>query len=98
VPIARPAGRFVRRDGNALVRVKRFRYSPRLLSVPRGATVRWRFGDRFVHNATLVSGPRGFATATVRHRTERQRLKVPGEYRIYCSIHPVQMSEVIRVR
>jgi plastocyanin len=98
VPIARPSGRFVRRRGNALVRVNGFGYAPRLLSVPRGATVRWRFGDRYVHNATLVRGPRGFATPTVRYRTERQRFTVPGEYRLYCSIHPVLMSQVIRVR
>jgi plastocyanin len=45
-----------------------------------------------------VRGPRGFATPTVRYHTERQRFTVPGEYRLYCSIHPVLMSEVIRVR
>ena len=39
-----------------------------------------------------------FATATVRNRTQAQRFSVPGEYRLYCSIHPVQMSQVVRVR
>jgi plastocyanin len=97
-PIARPAGRFVRRRGDATVRVDRFSFDPPLLSIPRGATVRWRFRDDRIHDATLVRGPRGFATPTVRNRSESQRFTVPGEYRLYCSIHPVLMSQVVRVR
>jgi hypothetical protein len=98
IPIERPDGRFVRRRGDATVRVNGFSFAPRLLSIPRGATVRWRFGDDRIHDATLVRGPRGFATATVRNRTQSQRFSVPGEYRLYCSIHPVLMSQVVRVR
>jgi general L-amino acid transport system substrate-binding protein len=30
--------------------------------------------------------------------TQSQRFSVPGEYRLYCSIHPVLMSQVLRVR
>jgi plastocyanin len=97
-PIERPRGRFVRRRGDATVRVNRFAFEPSLLSVPRGATVRWRFGDDRVHDATMVRGPRGFATPTVRYRTEEHRFRVAGEYRLYCSIHPVLMSQVVRVR
>jgi plastocyanin len=97
-PIDRPPGPFVRRRGDATVQVRNFAFQPRLLSIPRGAQVRWRFrGDR-VHDATMVRGPRGFATATVRHRSQSQRFTVPGEYRLYCSIHPVQMSQVVKVR
>lgn len=96
--IARPRGKMVRKRGNARVDVKRFAFRPRLLSVPRGATVSWRFGRAKLHDATVVRGPRGFATATTRGRTERRRLRVPGEYRLNCSIHPVQMNQVIRVR
>jgi plastocyanin len=98
VPIERPRGRFVRRRGDATVRVNRFAFEPSLLSVPRGARVRWRFGDDRIHDATMVRGPRGFATPTVRYRTEQHRFRVPGEYRLYCSIHPVLMSQVVRVR
>jgi plastocyanin len=97
-PIARPPGRFVRKPGDARVRVDDFSFEPSLLSVPRGATVRWRFRDDRIHDATMVRGPRGFATATVRGRAQEQRFRVPGEYRLYCSIHPVLMSQVIKVR
>jgi len=98
VAIDRPAGRFVRRDRGAVVRIDNFAFAPRLLSIARGATISWRFRDHRIHDATLVRGPRGFATATVRNRTERRRFTVPGEYRLYCSIHPVLMSQIVRVR
>jgi plastocyanin len=96
--IDRPAGVFSRADGDARVLVKNFSFDPPLVSIPRGATLRWSFRDRYIHDATVVRGPRGFATATVRNRDERHRFTVPGEYRLYCSIHPVQMSQVVKVR
>jgi plastocyanin len=96
--IDQPAGSFTRANGDARVTVKNFAFDPPLLSVPRGATLRWAFRDRFTHDATVVRGPRGFATATVRNRVERYRFRQPGEYKLYCSIHPVLMSQVVRVR
>jgi hypothetical protein len=98
VPISRPSGRLVRRRGDARVLVNDFAYKPRLLSIPRGASVHWRFRDDRIHDATMVRGPRGFATATLKRGTQSQRFTVPGEYRLYCSIHPVLMSQVVRVR
>jgi plastocyanin len=62
------------------------------------APIEWEFRDDHIHAATVVRGPRGFATATVRNRKQRHRFTVPGEYRIYCSIHPVLMSQVVKVR
>jgi len=96
--IRRPAGSFARLDGNGKVVVDNFAFDPPLLSIPRGATLSWRFRDRFIHDATVVRGPRGFATATVKNRDQRHRFTVPGEYRLYCSIHPVLMSQVVKVR
>jgi hypothetical protein len=96
--IRRPAGVFTRLDGSGRVLVDNFAFKPALVSIPRGATLSWRFRDRFIHDATVVRGPRGFATATVRNRTERYRFTAPGEYKLYCSIHPVLMSQVVKVR
>jgi plastocyanin len=96
--IQRPSGRFTRLDGDAGVLVDQFAFDPPLVSIPRGATLSWRFRDRNVHDATLVRGPRGFATATVRNKNQRYRFTVPGEYKLYCSIHPVLMSQVVKVR
>jgi plastocyanin len=97
-PIDRPAGRMVSRSGDAEVMVRRFKYRPPLLSVPRGARVRWDFDDRRAHDTTVVSGPRGFATKNGRKHVARYRFKVPGTYKLYCSVHPTTMSSVVKVR
>jgi plastocyanin len=96
--IDRPPGVFAQANGNTRVVVKNFAFDPPLVSIPRGATMRWSFRDPVIHDATVVRGPRGFATATVRHRVQSHRFTVPGEYRLYCSIHQVQMSQVVKVR
>jgi plastocyanin len=96
--IDRPPGAFTRTTGGARVTVDDFAFRPSLLSVPRGSTLRWAFRDRYIHDATVVQGPRGFATPTVKGRDARYRFEVPGEYKLYCSIHPVLMSQVVRVR
>jgi plastocyanin len=96
--IERPAGAFRRVDGNAGVLVDNFTFKPALLSIPRGSSLTWRFRDDYIHDATVVRGPRGFATKTVRHRNQRIRFTVPGQYTLYCSIHPVLMSQVVKVR
>jgi len=96
--IDRPAGAFRRLDGNGSVLVDQFAFKPSLLSIPRGSSLTWRFRDSYIHDATVVRGPRGFATKTVRNKNQRIRFTVPGEYRLYCSIHPVLMSQVVKVR
>jgi plastocyanin len=87
-----------RLDGDRRVLVDDFSFKPALVSIPRGSTLSWRFKDRFIHDATVVRGPRGFAPATVRNQTERHRFMAPGEYTLYCSIHPVLMSQLVKVR
>jgi plastocyanin len=96
--IGRPPGVFTQANGDARVVVKNFAFNPPLVSIPRGARLSWSFRDPVIHDATVVRGPRGFATATVRHRVQSHRFTVPGEYRLYCSIHQVQMSQVVKVR
>ena len=85
-------------DGDAAVKVRNAAFRPRRLSVPSGAVVRWRFGDPIQHDVTLASGPRGFASAYTISGIYRKRLTVPGQYRIFCSLHPVTMSQTIEVR
>jgi plastocyanin len=96
--IQRPAGAFTRLNGDANVLVDQFSFKPSLLSIPRGAALTWRFRDNYIHDATVVRGPRGFATKTVRNKNQRFRFTVPGEYKLYCSIHPVLMQQVVKVR
>jgi plastocyanin len=85
--------------GDATVAVKNVAFAPRRLSVPAGATVRWNFGDPIRHDVTLAGGPRAFASAYYkRGASYRTKLTTPGEYRIFCSLHPVTMSQTIVVR
>ena len=84
--------------GDAAVKVRNAAFAPRRLSVPSGAVVRWTFGDPVQHDVTLASGPRAFASAYTVRGVYKKRLNVPGTYRIFCSLHPVTMSQTIEVR
>ncbi len=98
-PIAGVPGPFDALSGDATVEVRDAAFSPRKLSVPAGATVSWRFDDRVQHDVTVVGRPRGSASNyTSGGRTYSRRLTVPGTYRLFCSLHPVDMSHVIEVR
>jgi plastocyanin len=96
--VADLTGPIARLKGDADVAVRNAAFTPRRLSVPSGAVVRWRFSDPVQHDVTLASGPRGFASAYTVRGTFRRRLTVPGQYRIFCSLHPVTMSQTIEVR
>jgi plastocyanin len=86
-------------SGDATVAVKNVAFAPRRLSIPAGAAVRWNFGDPLRHDVTLAAGPRAFASAYLKSGASyRTRLTTPGEYRIFCSLHPVTMSQTIVVR
>ena len=59
----------------------------------------WRCGGATRHDATLASGPAGFSSPASSHGERwSRRFDTPGDYRIYCSLHPVYMSQFVRVR
>lgn len=98
-PIVRPRGRLVRTDRDAQVRVDHFAFSRPVLSIRRGRRITWRFDGDTPHDATLARGPVGFGSPSSYHgATWSRRFDTPGEYRVYCSLHPVYMSQYIRVR
>jgi plastocyanin len=98
-PITGLPGAFDVLRGNATVEVRNVAFSPRKLSVPAGATVSWKFDDKIQHDVTVIGGPRGFASNyTSRGGTYSRTLTVPGTYRIFCSLHPVDMNQVVQVR
>jgi plastocyanin len=80
------------RDGATVV-VKGFRYSEPEVRLRAGTALRFVFLDPDLHDVTLASGPRGFAT---RHadagQVRRVRFPVRGEYRWFCSLHPIAMT------
>lgn len=47
---------------------------------------------------TLASGPVGFASRwSVRGQVYERRFDEPGTYRLFCSLHPVDMTQVVTV-
>jgi plastocyanin len=98
--ISAPPGRLVRTKKNKTrVRVKDYAFSRPNLSVPRGATVKWTFDSKELHDVTLASGPRGFSSPHhYKGAVYSKKLTKPGTYRLFCSLHPVAMSERIIVR
>jgi plastocyanin len=80
-------------------------FAPKTLTVKRGTTIRWRWpgmdaaGD--VHDVKLRSGPRGVkrfqSEAAATDYTYRRTLRVPGRYKIVCTLHE-EMRMTVRVR
>jgi plastocyanin len=80
-------------------------YLPDALTVKRGTIVTWRWpgfeaaGD--VHDVKLKSGPRGVkkfrSEPAATDYSFKRKLKVPGKYKIVCTLHEV-MRMTIRVK
>jgi plastocyanin len=91
--------------GTKTVRIYDNYFLPDALKVARGSTVVWRWpgadeaGD--VHDVKLKSGPKGVkrfqSEAASTDFTFRRKLKVPGRYRIVCTLH-AEMRMTITVR
>jgi plastocyanin len=47
---------------------------------------------------TLASGPVGFASPSIQRGTYRYRFTRPGVYKLFCSLHPTRMTQVVTVR
>jgi hypothetical protein len=75
-----------------------FRYGHQRITLQRGATFRWRFLGRARHDVTLASGPFGFASQSRASGSFSFRFTRPGTYRLFCSLHPTRMTQVISVR
>jgi plastocyanin len=99
VPLARkPAGRLYRLGRNATIHVKDGGYDKEKVRVKPGTVVRWKFDGYDLHDVTVASGPRGFSSPHYGSgKVFRQKLSVPGTYKIYCTLHARTMVERIRV-
>jgi plastocyanin len=98
-PLSKLSGPLHILKGDAAVAVRDVAFQPARLSVPAGAKVSWDFEDRMEHDVTLAAGPRALGSRYLRRGHSYSRvLSVPGEYRIFCSLHPLDMAQVIEVR
>jgi plastocyanin len=75
-----------------------FAYSAQRVVLRRGTTFRWRFAGPSRHDVTLANGPVGFSSQSLASGTFSFRFTRPGVYRLFCSLHPTQMTQVVTVR
>jgi plastocyanin len=76
-----------------------YRYGAQRVSIKRGTKFTWRFIGAVPHDVTLVSGPVGFSSPwTQNGGTFTHTFSRPGTYRLFCSLHPARMTEIIQVR
>ena len=75
-----------------------FRYSAQRVVLNSGSTFRWRFAGPSRHDVTLANGPVGFSSPSISSGSFSRRFTVPGTYRLFCSLHPTRMTQVVVVR
>lgn len=98
VTIRKPPGKLRKlKKGETIEVGDRFFEQPNL-RVKRGSSVRWDFSGSELHNVTVANGPIGFGSPNLDgDRTFTQRLPRSGNYKVFCALHPVQMTERIVV-
>jgi hypothetical protein len=94
--LKRPAGP-LRRDIRSTW-VGDYAFGAQRVSVRRGARFTWRFLGSVEHDVTLASGPAGFASPSMRRGRFTYRFDRPGTYRLFCSLHPARMTQIVNVR
>jgi plastocyanin len=98
VNISAPPGRRVALGRRGRIAVGDLFFRRANVAVPAGGTLTWRFDGPTLHNITLANGPRGFSSPNLSQgRTYRKKLSVPGTYRLFCGIHPVDMTATVKV-
>ena len=101
ITLAHPPGRmFHYADPNArpIVNVSGVFSQPNL-SIALGTPVTWRFTDSLLHKVLTANGPRAFGSASLSAGHQyTQTFTVPGDYQLFCPLHPVTMHEEILVR
>ncbi len=99
VEISRPPGSTLTAGLSANLSVGDVFYTRRNISIAQGGSVTWAFGSVLQHDVTVADGPRGFNSDWMKAgQTFTRRFDVPGTYKLFCSLHPVQMTQLIKVR
>ena len=96
--IKAPPGRRARLRSGAVIGVGDRFFRPANVSVTSGSVLNWRFSGEELHNVTVASGPRGFSSDNLDlGRNYRKKLTKPGTYKLFCALHPVSMTQTVKV-
>jgi plastocyanin len=97
--ISKPPGRRKKLASGSTIGVHDFYFGNPNVTIRQGGLLRWRFSGSQLHNVTLANGPRGFSSKHLdAGRVFRKRFRVPGTYRLFCGLHPVKMTETVKVK
>ena len=94
--LKQPSGPLRRALASTLLRD--FSFAAQRVEVRRGARFRWTFAGPSRHDVTVASGPVGFASPSRAKGSFSVRFTKPGTYRLFCSLHPMQMTQIVTVR
>jgi plastocyanin len=98
VTIKKPPGETKRVKSGATIQVGDRYFKKTNVRVKRGADLTWQFSGNELHNVTLANGPVGFGSPNLdQGRTFDLTFEEKGTYRLFCAIHPVQMTERVIV-
>jgi plastocyanin len=74
-----------------------YAFGAQRVSLRVGSSFTWRFRGGVEHDVTLASGPAGFASPSMKQGSYTYRFSRPGTYRLFCSLHPAQMTQMVTV-
>jgi hypothetical protein len=75
-----------------------YAFGAQRVSLRRGAKFTWRFRGGVDHDVTLATGPAGFASPSMRTGRYTYSFAHRGTYRLFCSLHPARMTQMVIVR
>jgi plastocyanin len=84
--------------GPATVALRDNQFVPAKISIPAGASIRYRWQDPVRHNVLYASGPVVVGTPTLQRGTIERRFTAPGTYQLFCYLHPITMHQEVIVR
>jgi plastocyanin len=99
ISISRPPGKTRVVKSGTTIKAKDSYFTIPNVAIRKGQKLGWNFATPSLHNVTLANGPRGFSSGNLNDgRKFNMKFKVPGTYRLMCTLHPVGMTQTVTVR
>ena len=99
ITIDAPPGKLKRAKSGSLVEVKDRFFGKPNVRLNKGDKLTYLFAGTELHNVTLANGPLGIGSDNLNgNRAFTQKFTRTGTYRMFCGLHPVQMSQRVVVK